>query len=293
MSTALRHVRLPDARRLDIRVTGPRDGLPLVFHVGTWDAAVRFPQLERAARARGLRLVTMSRPGYGDSTRHPGRSVVDVAPDTAAVLAALGADRCLVGGWSGGGPHALACAARLDAALAVFVIAGLAPYDCDDAGWASAMGADNLWVYDLALQGEDALRAELTADREKMKDATSAELMAADEGVADSDRAALAGELGEWYVASYREAMRSGVDGALDDLLAFAKPWGFALAEIDVPTMLWYGSADFALPVAHGRWLASRLAHARFHLEEGQGHHSLIGMLDRMLDELLATVRAA
>jgi pimeloyl-ACP methyl ester carboxylesterase len=133
----------------------------------------------------------------------------------------------------------------------------------------------------------------LTRDREKMTDATPAELLTADEGVAESDRAALAGELGEWYVASYREAMRSGVDGALDDLLAFARPWGFALAEIDVPTMLWHGTADLALPVAHGLWLASRLPHARFHAEEGQGHHSLLCLLDRMLDELLATVGTA
>lgn len=284
------HVLLPDGRRLDIRVTGPKDGLLLVFHVGTWDAAVRFPQLERAARAHHLRLVTMSRPGYGDSTRHPGRRVVDVVPDTAAVLAALGADRCLVGGWSGGGPHALACPARLDAALAAFVIAGLAPYDADDAEWASAMGADSVWVFDLALQGEDALRAELTADREKMKDATLADLMAADESVPEADRATLAGEFGEWYVASYREAVRNGVDGSVDDLLAFVKPWGFALDEVEIPTMLWHGTADLMLPVAHGRWLASRLPHARFHLEEGEGHLSLVAALDRMLEELVLSV---
>jgi pimeloyl-ACP methyl ester carboxylesterase len=289
MSALPRHVTLPDGRRLDIRVTGPQDGLLLVFHLGTWDAAVRFPQLERAACDHGLHLVTMSRPGYGDSTRQAGRRVVDVVPDTAAVLAALGADRCLVGGWSGGGPHALACAARLDAAVAVFVIAGLSPYECQEAAWASAMGADLKGLFDTALRGEDALRAALTADHEKMKKLTVAELQT-DEGGSEADRAALAGEFGDWYVASYREAMRNGVDGALDDLLAFVKPWGFALGEIEVPTMIWHGDADLALPAAHGRWLASSLLHARFHLEEGEGHLSLVGALDRMLDELVESV---
>ena len=291
MSTALRHVTLPDGRRLDIRVTGPQYGLPLFFHLGLGDAAVRFSLLERAARNHGLRLVTMSRPGYGDSTRQAGRRVVDVVPDTAAVLAALGADRCLVGGWSGGGPHALACAARLDAALAAFVIAGVAPYDCHDAEWASEMEADFLKVFDWALQGEERLHAELTADRKKMKDATLAEFMAADEGVLpESDKAMLGGELGDFYVASYREAVRNGVDGSLDDLLAFVKPWGFDLVEVEIPTMLWHGTADVTVPVAHGRWLASRLPHARIHIEEGEGHFSLIGALDRMLDELLESV---
>ena len=67
------------------------------------------------------------RPGPGMGTQpQPGRSVVDVTADTAAVLAAIGADRCLIAGWSGGGPHALACGARLGATAAVLVIAGVA-----------------------------------------------------------------------------------------------------------------------------------------------------------------------
>jgi pimeloyl-ACP methyl ester carboxylesterase len=84
------HVVLSDGRRLDVRITGPADGLPLVFHHGTPGAATPIRALERAAHARDLRLVTTSRPGYGDSTRHPGRSVVDVVADTAEVLAEIG-----------------------------------------------------------------------------------------------------------------------------------------------------------------------------------------------------------
>lgn len=95
------HVRLQDGRRLDMRVSGPAGGFPLVFHHGTPGAVTPIRALERAAHARGLRLVTTSRPGYGDSSPQPGRSVVDVAADTAAVLAAIGGDRCLVTGWSG------------------------------------------------------------------------------------------------------------------------------------------------------------------------------------------------
>ena len=125
------HVQLPDGRRLDLRISGPAGGFPLVFHHGTPGAATPYRVLERAAHARGLRLVTTSRPGYGDSSPQPGRSVVDVAADTAAVLAAIGADRCLIAGWSGGGPHALACGTRLGAAAAVLVIAGIAPYGAD------------------------------------------------------------------------------------------------------------------------------------------------------------------
>ncbi|HEY2078969.1 MAG TPA: alpha/beta hydrolase [Streptosporangiaceae bacterium] len=282
-------VLLPDGRHLDVRVTGPADGLPLVFHHGTPGAATPVHALERAVHARGLRLVTTSRPGYGRSARQPGRSVVDVVADTEAVLAALGAERCVTMGWSGGGPHALACGARLGAAAAVLVVAGVAPYEADGLDWMAGMGEDNIVEFSATLQGEDRLRPLLRQQGELLRGISAGDIVASMESLLpDVDRAALTGEFGEDMAASFRDAVRVGVDGWLDDDLAFAKPWGFSLAEISVPTMIWQGSADLMVPFAHGQWLASRLPAASAHLEEGEGHLSVgLGKLDAMLDELV------
>jgi pimeloyl-ACP methyl ester carboxylesterase len=234
--------------------------------------------------------VTTSRPGYGDSSRHPGRSVVDVAADSAAVLAAIGAERCLTGGWSSGGLHALACAARLDAVAAVLVVASpAAPYDVDGLDWMAGMGEENVVEFSAALQGEDKLRSYLLRDREQFKDVTAADVAASLETVLpDVDRAVLTGEFAEDMAASYREAVRTCVEGWLDDDLAILRPWGFGLEEISVPTMIWQGSADLMVPFAHGQWLVSRLPTALAHLEEGEGHLSVgLGALDHMLDELV------
>jgi pimeloyl-ACP methyl ester carboxylesterase len=284
------HVRLPDGRRLDVRVSGPDGGLPLVFHHGTPGAATPLRALERAAHARGLRLVTTSRPGYGGSTRQPGRSVVDVVADTAAVLAAVGAGRCLVAGWSGGGPHALACGARLEAAAAVLVIAGVAPHGAAGLDWLSGMGEGNITEFSAAIEGEGPLRSFLLHEREQLKEVTAAGVISSLETLLPAvDRAVLTGEFGEDMAASIREAVRPGVDGWLEDDLAFTSPWGFGLAEIPVPVMIWQGSADLMVPFSHGQWLAAQLPGAAAHLEEGEGHLSVaLGALDRMLDELVA-----
>jgi pimeloyl-ACP methyl ester carboxylesterase len=125
MGIHFQQVMLPAGRRIDVRVSGPEGGFPLVFHHGTPGAATPMRALERAAHKQGLRLVAASRPGYGRSSRHEGRRVVDVVSDTKAVLHALRADRCVVAGWSGGGAHALACAARLPGVSATLVIAGV------------------------------------------------------------------------------------------------------------------------------------------------------------------------
>jgi pimeloyl-ACP methyl ester carboxylesterase len=99
----------------------------------------------------------------------------------------------------------------------------------------------------------------------------------------------LTGEFGEDLAASFREALRTGVEGWFEDDIAFTGSWGFGLEEISVPTMIWQGSADLMVPFSHGQWLASRLLDASAHLEEGEGHLSVgLGALDRMLDELVS-----
>jgi pimeloyl-ACP methyl ester carboxylesterase len=285
------HIQLADGRRLDIRVSGPVDGLPLVFQHGTPGAATPIRALDSAVHARGLRLVTMSRPGYGGSDRLPGRTVADVTNDIAAVLAEIGADRCLIAGWSGGGPHALACAARVPQAVGVLVIAGVAPYGAAGLDFMAGMGAENVTEFSAALGGEEELRALLVGIGEQLKDVTGEEVASSMETLLpDIDKAALTGEFADDMAASFREALRTGVDGWLDDDLAFTRPWGFGLDEISVPVMIWQGSADLMVPFAHGQWLAGQLPHASAHLEDGEGHLSVgLSALDRMLDELTTT----
>jgi pimeloyl-ACP methyl ester carboxylesterase len=87
-------LRLPDGRSLDVRVSGPGGGTPLVVHHGTPGEQTQYPPFAEAAAARGLRYVSYSRPGYGGSSRQPGRTVADCAADTAAILDQLGARRC-------------------------------------------------------------------------------------------------------------------------------------------------------------------------------------------------------
>ena len=110
METERRLVRLADGRDIEFLAAGPEDGLPLVVHEGTPIGLALNARLAPRP-STGLRVVQAARPGYEGSTPRPGRSVADVVPDTAAVLDALGADQYVSIGFSGGGPHSLACAA--------------------------------------------------------------------------------------------------------------------------------------------------------------------------------------
>ena len=81
------------------------------------------------------------------------------------------------------------------------------------------------------------------------------------------------------------------MDGWFDDDMAFVRPWGFEPAEITVPTFLWQGSEDLMVPFDHGRWLAEQVPGVTAHLEQGEGHLSVVfGMADRMFAELAKTL---
>src|ERR1700741_763575 len=111
METQRHLVRTADGRDIEYLTAGPEDGLPLVIHEGTPVGLSLNARLANAAAGRNLRAVLMARPGYEASTPRPGRTVADAAQDTAVVLDALGAGEYVSIGFSGGGPHTLACAA--------------------------------------------------------------------------------------------------------------------------------------------------------------------------------------
>jgi pimeloyl-ACP methyl ester carboxylesterase len=219
---------------------------------------------------------------------------VDVVADTQAVLAELGAEHSLVAGWSGGGPHALACAARLPGALAALVIAGVAPFDADGLDFLAGMGDDNLEEFGAAQAGEVELRAYLDGARVGLVNVTPGEIVTEMGSLLpEVDRVVLSGqhgdEFGDDMAASFREAVRVGIDGWLDDDLEFMVGWGFALDEIRIPTQLWQGTADLMVPPSHGVWFADHLPQANVTILEGEGHLSVsLGALERMLDGLAA-----
>ena len=88
----------------------------------------------------------------------PGCRVVDCVADIEAIVDALGVSRFAVTGRSGGGPHALAVAARLPDRVAVAeCVVGLAPFDAADLDWTAGMDHENVTEFGWALQGEQVL----------------------------------------------------------------------------------------------------------------------------------------
>jgi pimeloyl-ACP methyl ester carboxylesterase len=293
---SLRNIVLANGRIAEVATGGDPAGHALVMHHGTPGDATTFADWHAPCLARGLRLICLSRPGYAGSGRLPRRAVAQVSDDVATILDALGHHRFVTCGWSGGGPHALACAARLPGrCIAAATLAGVGPYLADDLDFLAGMGQENIDEFGAALKGEVALRRWLMDNGESLRHVTGPELADAfGDLVAPVDRAVLVGGFADELAAVIRRALAPGFDGWIDDDLAFVSAWGFSLDDVRVPVAVWQGELDRMVPFAHGRWLLRHVPGAQARLVSGHGHLSLVAQhREKVLDELLARVRAA
>ena len=238
-----------DGRVLRYCLHGPADGFPVISHGGSPSSRWKWPHLIEAMEQSRLRLLVYDRPGYGGSTRRPGRAVADAVDDVRALADAHGWQRFGVFGGSGGGPHALACAALLtDRVTRCAVLSSIKPAD---------PGAET--------RDEPAVRSRLTARAAEIVariDAGGPEVPTEPGPAARTDPDAM---------ARIRATFVDGMDGWVDDSLAFARSWHFAPETITVPVAIWRGTHDANVPTEHADWLLAHIPTAQGHLYDG-GH---------------------
>jgi pimeloyl-ACP methyl ester carboxylesterase len=257
-------------RTLAVEDAGDRGGRPVMVHVGTPGGRRLYGSRTLAdAERRQLRLISYDRPGYGDSTPQPGRSMADCARDVRVICEALGIDRLAMWGLSGGGPHVLACAALLPGLVtAAASLASLAPYDAEGLDWLAGFSQEAIDEARLTLTDQTEARALFQKDRDEMVAASPAQvalnMQARMPGV---DLTLLTDE-----AVSMQQALAPGIEGAWDDCVAQLTPWGFDVAQISIPVLLLHGGQDRAVPFSHGQWLASHIPGVETWFFDDEGH---------------------
>jgi pimeloyl-ACP methyl ester carboxylesterase len=279
MAETLKTTTTIDGRTLAFAVWGDPKGFPVMSLHGTPGCRLnRWPN-EEVYRSLGVRLVTHDRTGYGRSTRHPGRNISDEAADVVAIADALGIERFGVSGGSGGGPHSLACAALLsDRVVRATCLVGIAPFGPDGLereAWLAGMDPQNLKELGWAEDGEEVLTRELEREQAEVETRAAEDptTIFGDFELSESDRAQLQRpEFAQVVRESTLEQAALGVWGWVDDDLAFLRPWGFDVAEIAVPVLVWYGRTDVFVPPAHGDWLAANVPDCIVKVDDVAGH---------------------
>jgi pimeloyl-ACP methyl ester carboxylesterase len=228
---------------------GDPSGLPVVVQPGTPSTGRVAELLDKAAASRGVRLVSVTRPGYGDSADAP-PGLATVAEQVGLLADELGLERFGVWGMSGGGPYALAQAATTpDRVTRVVVSAGIGP------------GAQTQDVDELVAEAHEIAAHFGGLDVQGFL----AQLPPHERFFRDHP------EYAQAFVTNLLRAL-ARPDGHVRDNLSWQGDWDFALDQVAVPVDLIYGEADQMVPLDNGQRLADAVPHARLHVLPDAGH---------------------
>jgi pimeloyl-ACP methyl ester carboxylesterase len=267
---------LADGRRLGFAEWGDPDGWPLLFFHGTPSSRLGLEWAEIPAAERGVRVLSIDRPGHGLSDPAPGRTLLDWTRDVTGFAGALGLERFGIAGWSGGGPYVLACAYALaDRLTGAAVLSGCGPLDTRVARRSSS--PFDRMMLSLSPRAPRSARlllkpAVLAARRTPRLAVKSFEQDLSPRDLQVFRQKSDAVSAMEFFL----EAFRSGSAGVVDDYRVLASPWGFTPEEIDYPVHFWHGDDDRIVAIAEARALTQRMPNATFTVVPGEGHLMLM-----------------
>lgn len=269
-------LQLPDGRYLGYALAGDPRGTPVVTFHGLPGSCMECLLIHEAAKKLNIRIVTASRPGYGQSTANSRQTLIERGNDIVHLADHLGISSFAIIGISGGAPSALACAFLLQQRVTqVAIVCGLGPlYHTDlieDMRWPTAFSFRVARLSRLLLQfcvGVPVLAVAKSSplfmlslvglinggsDKTLLKDPTVRTMLA----------------------ANIREAFRQGTAGAAQDMHLYTQPWNFELPDIKLPVTLWHGDADNIVPMSHARYLQQLLPNSQLTVVPNMGHFSL------------------
>jgi pimeloyl-ACP methyl ester carboxylesterase len=275
---------LPDGRELAWRWWGEEGGIPVLRIQGTPASRLLRNPDPAVQLGLGVRYLMADRPGYGGSTRKPGRGIADIADDLVALLDMHRLDRVAVMGTSGGGPHALALAARYPGRVSVVsVIVGAVPLEPDEVNHLVGVNAKS---YAAAEKGWEALHELLVGVREQLLGAAGIQGVLSDAPAAD--RAFM--ESAAWQKMTrlnLEESLRQGSEGWADEGFALHKPWDFEPGNIKASVTWWHSDDDKNVPLSAARRGAARLRQLDLRLWHNEGHFAAVVHDKEIVQELL------
>ena len=276
---------LSDGREMAWRWWGDPDGKPILRIHGTPGSRKHYNPREDVPQELGVRYLMADRPGYGGSTRKPGRGIADMADDYVELLDFHGLDRVPATGVSGGGPHVLALAARYPERVSVIsVIVGGTPLVEEEVQHLVGVNARG---YALAEQGWEPLHKFLIEVRERLLSDEGMQGVLSD--APEPDRVLMADP--EWQQMSREniaEALRQGAEGWTDESFAMHGHWDFDPADVKTSVTWWHGDDDMNAPLSAARRVVAQLAKVDLHVWHDEGHFVSLTHEKEIVEELLS-----
>ena len=284
-------LRLKDGRVLGYEEYGDPQGAPLFYFHGFPNSRSGARVSHEAALHHRVRVVALDRPGFGLSDFKRGRTLGDWPDDVIEAADALGIDRFAVLGYSGGGPYAAACAARIPERLtAAGLVSGLGPLTEPAARKGFRLSTRiGMWFWQrfpfLVALAFWLMGLAVRRNADRVVRSLSRSMPAVDQAILTRP------EVWAAMRDDYREAFRQGSRAAAHEMRLYLRRWDIDPKAIPLPVLLWHGDVDTTVPVSMGRFMASAIPNCRATFYPGEGHMLLIDRMNEIDGALLASQR--
>lgn len=280
-------IKLRDGRVLGYNEYGDPKGKPVFHFNGSGGSRLEHPVDTSILTELGIRYISTDRPGHGISTAQPGRELLDWPDDISSLADHLGIDKFFVLGWSAGGPHALACAYKLqDRIISGALVGGLAPPDRPKP-YQGYSGILKLIMF----LGRNFPKLVYVFRRMSAKLINKPSGDIGDKFIKSMPKVDQKPfeniEIKEMFVADIKEGYKQGGDGPARDDIIINFPWKFDIKNIQSRFDIWQGDKDKNVPLNQGQYLADLLPNSNFHLLKDKGHMLLLDEWKNILSTLI------
>lgn len=276
-------------RQVGFAEFGAPQGRAVFWLHGTPGARRQIPTEARLySEDHNIRLIGIDRPGIGSSTPHRYSCILAFADDLRTIADTLGIDKMAVVGLSGGGPYALGCAAALgDRVVVAGILGGVAPTRGPEAIGGGAMEL-GVRVAPLLKYAGSPLRVGASMLVQSIRPFASGALYAYAAVSPEADRhLLLRPEFGAMFLDDLLNGSRKQLDAPFNDVILFARDWGFRLDDVKVPVRWWHGDHDHIIPFSHGQHMVSLLPDAELFRLPEESHLAGLGRGEEILSTLM------
>ncbi len=278
-SKASYRVQVGHNRWLGVVEYGDPLGFPVFYFHGLPACRLEAAILSDHARKDHCRLIAVDRPGFGLSSRHPGRTILSWADDVSkladTVIEEKDSQRSFsILGFSSGGPYAVACAHRLGSTglIRATIVSGV-----KSPQFTRVSDGNGGHLLALMRRHPKLARKLITvfANRCRRRPAIAVDRMTKKMACVDQ-QLLRSREYRDAFLLAVHESTRQGPCGILEDAMLLTSCWNIPLGEIAVPVSIWHGACDQTIPVAASHKLAEKIPTSHLTIVANEGHVSLL-----------------
>lgn len=269
---------LPDNRILTWYESGPVQGVPVLFCTGAGMSGLLGVDINLLNKLN-IRLITPSRPGLGDSSLDPKKSLKSFSEDISFLLEHLNIKNINVMGFSQGGVYAMGLCIYCKNVQKLVIIAGQDQFDYPDTQ--RQLIPDVINMQQSAVTDPDGF---LYWVKENITAAWLMDFILNYSAEVDLSIYQSADFLPVYHECMI-EAFKQGNTGYSQDLLIAMQPWGFSPEDITIPTTLWYGMKDTSTVHSpdFGETLSKRFPNVQRYLYPDEGGSLLWNKTEEIL----------